>query len=212
MPRLFYEQLFECNLQSSSRKKIKDLDISSWNWKLFLEVFKTYSDISARKSFVVNHAQSWNGNLNSIVFCSVTARTGINALVVRSKKSQKERTQMCFECKCRINNILGKKQWLSLPYSQCSLVIAHRCAEYESLRFDCSLELRIFFSDLCPWHDAKTSLLMTISYSTLKFWSVLEIGWLSKQGHNTNISSVWVSIPPEKVTKQRGLPWRVTPL
>ena len=145
MPRLFYEQLFECNLQSSSRKKIKNLDINSWNWKLFLEVFKTYSDISARKSFVVNHAQSWNGNLNSIVFCSVMARTGINALVVRSKKSQKERSQMCFECKCRINNILGKKQWLSLPYSQCSLVIAHRCAEYESLRFDCSLELRIFF-------------------------------------------------------------------
>ena len=147
---------------------------------------------------------------SSTVFCSVTARTGINALVVMSKKSQKGRTQMCFECKCRINNILGKKQWPSLPYSQCSLVIAHRCAEYESLRFDCSLELRIFFSDLCPWHDAKTSLLMTMSYSTLKFWSVLGIGWLSEQGHNTNISSVWVSIPSEKVTKQRGLPWRVT--
>ena len=87
---------------------------------------------------------------SSTVFCSVTARTGINALVVMSKKSQKGRTQMCFECKCRINNILGKKQWLSLAYSQCSLVIAHRCAEYESLRFDCSLDLRIFFSDLCP--------------------------------------------------------------
>ena len=47
-------------------------------------------------------------------------------------------------------------------------MIAHRCAEYESQRFDSSLELVIFFSNLRPWHDAKTSFLIFISCSTPK--------------------------------------------